>query len=104
MWTVFLLDQMELQEKAMKRLQWLRQKAQRTRNKSRKEPNYNVGDYVLVSKERWPQKKLRKSESQWYGPFLITEVRHNALKVATSPNLGGDPCDISTSQALEDGN
>ena len=65
----FLLDQMELQEKAMKRLQWLRQKAQRTRNKSRKEPNYNVGNYVLVSKERWPQKKLRKSESQWYGPF-----------------------------------
>ena len=49
-----------------------------------------MDDYVLVDRKRWPQRKLKKTESQWFGPFRVTEVRHNTAKVAASPNLGGE--------------
>ena len=86
----FLSDQMEMQEAAMKQLKMLRQRASKNRNKHRKDPSYNVGDYVLVSRTRWPQRKLRKTESQWFGPFRMTNVHHNSLKIASSPSLGGE--------------
>jgi len=54
------------------------------------QPNFSVGDYVLVHHSRWPQKKLKKIESPWFGPFQISEVRHNTLKVMLSPGLGGN--------------
>jgi hypothetical protein len=86
----FLQEQLSLQESAMERLKVLRSKASKARNKHRKEPSYHVGDYVLVSRNRWPQRKLRKTESQWFGPFKVTAVHHYALKVAASPTLGGE--------------
>ena len=86
----FLQHQMELQEAAMKRLQKLRQISNKNSNKRGSEPGYHVGDYVLVSRDRWPQRKLKKVECQWFGPFRILEVRHNTLKVAVSPSLGGE--------------
>ena len=86
----FLQEQMDLQEAAMQRLKILRQKAFKFRNKNRKDPSFQVGDYVLVSRNRWPQRKLRKTESQWFGPFKVTQVHHNSLRIAASPNLGGE--------------
>ena len=79
---------MRLQEAAVKRLRELRQKARKSRDKP--EPTYHVDDYVLVDRRRWPQRKLKKTESQWFGPFRVTQVRHNAAMVAASPNLGGE--------------
>ena len=84
----FLEEQMRLQEAAVKRLRELRQKTKKSGNKP--EPTYRVDDYVLVDRKRWPQRKLKKTESQWFGPFRVTEVRHNTAKVAASPNLGGE--------------
>ena len=86
----FLREQMNLQEVAMKRLQKLRKTENKMRNKGRVTPSYYVGDYVLVHHSRWPQRKLKKIESPWFGPYQILEVRHNSLKVAVSPTLGGE--------------
>ena len=55
------------------------------------------GDYVLVHKNRWPQRKISKLESQWLGPYRVHEVHHNSLKVFASPTLGG-LVDVSLSQ------
>lgn len=52
--------------------------------------SYHVDDYVLVNRSHWPQRKLKKIESQWFGPFRVLEVRHNVVKVARSPSLGGE--------------
>jgi hypothetical protein len=86
----FLQFQMEAQEAVSKRLQQLRNVSNKNLNRGRtKTTNFYVGDYVLVSRERWPQRKLKKLESQWLGPYKIVEVRHNSLKVAVSPSMGG---------------
>jgi len=42
-----------------------------------------------VDRSRWPQRKLKKIESQFCGPYRILEVRNNSLKVAVSPSIGG---------------
>ena len=73
----------------MKRLQKLRESSTKLRNKGRHEAKFFVGDYVLVDRSRWPQRKLKKIESQFFGPYRILEVRHNSLKVAVSPSMGG---------------
>ena len=64
-------EQMYIQEKASKRLLELRSKAVRYANKGRVTPMYTVGKYVLIHHARWPQKKLKKIECPWYGPFHI---------------------------------
>ena len=83
------MDQLDLQNKAIKRLEHLRKVALTKRNKGRVQSSYQVGDYVLVHKARWPQRKIPKLESPWLGPFKIVQVRHNALKILASPTLGG---------------
>ena len=88
--STFLQYQLELQESVMRRLQKLRESSNKRMNQGRTKANFFVGDYVLVSRDRWPQKKLKKVESQWFGPFRILEVRHNTLKVAVSPSMGGE--------------
>ena len=86
----FLQEQMLIQENVQKRLQKLRTGTQKSRNTHRVEPTYMVGEYVLVHKDRWPQKHLKKVESPWFGPYQILEVRSGSLKIAVSPSLGGE--------------
>ena len=86
----FLVEQISLQEKAQERLTKLRNSNLGQRNKRRPEPTYQKGDYVLVHKDRWPQKKLKKVSTQWFGPFQILEVRSGSLKIGVSPSLGGE--------------
>ena len=85
----FLQWQMEAQEAVMKRLQRLREVSNKNHNKGRSDSKYFVDDFVLVHCDRWPQRKIKKIESRWFGPFKILEVRHNSLKVAVSPSMGG---------------
>jgi transposase InsO family protein len=85
----FLSDQMLMQEQAAKRLSHLRHLATQRANRGRTLTAYYPHDYVLVHKSRWPQRKLSKIQSPWLGPFQVLQVRHNALRVAVSPTLGG---------------
>ena len=85
----WLEDQMIMQESASKRLAHLREVTLKRSNKGRKRSHYKVGEYVLVHKSRWPQKKISKLESPWLGPYQIKEVFHNSLNVMVSPALGG---------------
>jgi len=85
----WLSEQLILQEKATRRLTTLRERARRRANKGRVQTSYSKGDYVLVHKSRWPQKKIPKLESPWYGPFRVHEVHFNSLVVMASPSLGG---------------
>ena len=48
-----------------------------------------MGDFVLISHERWPHKKLAKIASRWFGPFCVTGVKANTLEVAAGPSNGG---------------
>ena len=80
---------MIMQEQAIKRLEHLREVANKRRNQGRSQSSYRIGDYVLIHKSRWPQKKILKLESPWLGPFKICEVFHNSLQVLVSPSLGG---------------
>ena len=86
----FLQDQLEMYERASSKLRDLRTRNTKNANFRRIEPSYNVGDFVLVHRDRWPQRKLKRVESQWFGPFQILEVRHSSLKVRVSPTLGGE--------------
>ena len=45
---------------------------------------------MLVHRDRWPQKKLKAVESQWFGPYQVLEVRHSSLKIRVSLTLGGE--------------
>ena len=86
----FLSERMDFPEKAQRRLMALRKFALNSKNRKRSYPIFHQGDYVLVHKDRWPQRKIKKVETQWYGPFQILEVRANSLKIAVSPSLGGE--------------
>ena len=77
-------------ERASQKLKELRTRNTKNANFRRVEPSYNVGDFVLVHRDRWPQKKLKRVESQWFGPYQILEVRHSSLKIRVSPTLGGE--------------
>jgi len=84
-----LMDQLKLQEIASQKLAKRRTTSFSQRNKGRTSSAYNVGGFVLVHKSRWPQRKIPKLESPWFGPFKIVEVHFNRLKVMSSPHLGG---------------
>ena len=58
-------------------------------NKGRVATHFNVGDFVLIHKSRWPNKRIPKLESPWLGPFRVHEVHHSSLLVMASPTLGG---------------
>ena len=85
----WLEEQLILQEGASKRLAHLREVALKRNNKGRTRSHYKIGEYVLVHKSRWPQKKMSKLESPWLGPFQVKDVFHNSLNVVVSPSLGG---------------
>ena len=85
----WLLDQMEMQEAVIKRLETIRRKTLSRANKRRVPAKYEVGDMVLVHKQRFPQRHVPKLESPWLGPYKVVQVRHSALKVMVSPHLGG---------------
>ena len=85
----WLEEQMVLQEIAIKRLEKLRESGLRRRNKGRSKSTYHKNDFVLVHKDRWPQRKIPKMESPWLGHFKIVLVHFNALSILASPNLGG---------------
>ena len=74
-------EQMLLQESASKRLTHLRALALKRNNKGRVRSHFKVGEYILVHKSRWPQKKIPKLESPWLGPFRIEAIFHNSLNV-----------------------
>ena len=67
----FLTDQMKLQEKASELLSHLRHVSNSRSNKGRTRSSYYPHDYVLVHKSRWPQRKVNKIQSPWFGPYLI---------------------------------
>jgi transposase InsO family protein len=85
----WLEENLKLQEMASKRLAHIRAMSNKRANRFRVRSSFQKGEYVLVHKSRWPQRKLLKVESPWLGPFQVVEVRHAALKVAVSPHLGG---------------
>ena len=61
----WLLDQMEMQEAVIKRLETIRKKALLRANKRRVPAKYEIGDMVLVHKQRFPQRHVPKLESPW---------------------------------------
>ena len=85
----WLMEQLFLQEKACLRLKHLRSLALQRKNRVRKPATYKIGEFVLVHKSRWPQRKVEKIASPWFGPFKIVQVHFNSLQVLASPTLGG---------------
>ena len=81
-------DHMEMQDKARKSLQKLRESYLHKANKGRQDASYKVDDYVLVHKRRFPQWKITKLGTQWFGPYRVIQVKHSASIVRTSPKLG----------------
>jgi hypothetical protein len=85
----WLMEQLLLQEKACVRLKHLRSLAMKRKNKVRTVAKYEVGQFVLVHKSRWPQRKVEKIQSPWFGPFKVVQVHFNSLMVLAFPSLGG---------------
>ena len=85
----FLETQMLWQEKAIQRLEKLRERSMQRKNRRRVQSSYSPNDYVLVHNDRWPQRKIPKIESPWLGPFKIVDVHFNSLTILVSPSLGG---------------
>ena len=78
-----------MQEAVIKRLETIRKKTLLRANKKRVPANYEIGDMVLVRKQRFPKRHVLKHESPWLGPCKIVQVPDNALKGMVSPHLGG---------------
>jgi hypothetical protein len=85
----WVMEQLFLQEKACLRVKHLRSVAQKRKNKWRSPTSYFVGEWVLIHKSRWPQKRVEKIDSPWFGPYKVVQVAFNSLMVLTSPSLGG---------------
>ena len=83
------MEQLFLQEKTVQALKHLRGLALQKKNKSRQPSVYQVGQFVLIHKSRWPQWKVEKISSPWFGPFRVVQVSYNSLQVLASPTLGG---------------
>ena len=64
------------------------------RVKRRRKPAFfNVGDYVLVSRNRFKQLEVPKGalkDVMWYGPCLVTGVSSGGITARCSPTLGGE--------------
>ena len=53
----------------------------------------NVGDYVLVTRNRFKHLEVAKVGSKdiiWYGPYLVTGVGSCGITARCSPTLGGE--------------
>jgi hypothetical protein len=85
----WLMTQVEIQEKASKRLKELRKSSCESANKRRVDTNIKEDDYVLVHNKRWPNKSWPKLSPLWQGPFRVLKARFNSVQVASSPSLGG---------------
>ena len=85
----WIMEQLELQEVASRRLKVVRNANFEQQNKKRVDANIFADDFVLVSNKRWPNKTWPKLSPQWQGPFRVLKVRFNSLKIAASPSLGG---------------
>ena len=82
--------QIEMQQKATKRLRALREIQLKRSNRGRTEAHYQENEYVLVHKRRFPQWPTRILDSQWFGPFRIIKVKPTSVIVRASPKIGGD--------------
>jgi len=85
----WIMEQLEIQEVASKRLKTLRNSNFEQHNKRRVDANILEDDFVLISNKRWPNKNFPKLFPQWQGPFRVLKVRFNSVRVAASPSLGG---------------
>ena len=86
----WVLEQKELCDIAGQRLRKLREKRMSPANKGRKEAKYQIGDFVLVHKKRFPQWTLSKLSTQWFGPYRIIKIQHASVTIRASPTLGGE--------------
>ena len=86
----WIVHQIELQDKATKILQELREKQLKRANRRRTEAHYREGEFVLIHKRRFPQWPTTVLGSQWFGPYRVTRVKPNSVMVHASPKLGGD--------------
>ena len=68
----WLLDQMEMQEAVIKRLETIRKKTVLRANKRSLPGNYEIGEMVLVHKQRFPQRHVPKLESPWLHLTTLT--------------------------------
>ena len=75
--------------KGILRVRHLRSVAQERKNKWRSPTTYFVGEWVLIHKSRWPQRKVQKIDSPWFGSLKVVQVAFNSLMVLASPSLGG---------------
>ena len=64
-------ENLHLQELASKRLAHVRAVANKRANRFRIRSSFVKGEYVLVHKSRWPQRKLLKVDYPWLEPFQI---------------------------------
>ena len=85
----WIMKQLLMQEKAVQRLQKLRETAMKRANKGRGSNTFAIGDFCLVHKKRFPQHRMQKLMSPWLGPFKVIKVHFNALQILASPSLGG---------------
>jgi transposase InsO family protein len=83
----WILEQLLLQEKASLRLKHLRSLAMERKNKVWKPAVYEIGQFVLVHKCRWPQRKVENIASPWFGPYKVVQVHYNSLQILASPSL-----------------
>ena len=86
----WLEEQMRLQSSASDMLRQERAKNMNKRNLRRTAASYQIDDFVLVHKQRFPTMRPRKLEIQWHWPFRVTKIYPSAVKIRTSPRLGGE--------------
>ena len=74
-------------------LQRTREQRVRRANKGRKPARYAPGDYVLVSRHRFPSRPVPKGGAKdilWYGPYLVVGTTAGGVVARCSPTLGGE--------------
>jgi hypothetical protein len=81
--------QQEMCEKAKNLLIKIRDYENKRANRMHAKAIYQVGDLVLVHNERLPTRVRTKLSLPWFGPYYVTAVKPNYVKVKASPRLGG---------------
>ena len=82
--------QLTIQQATVQRLKQLREKTLRRSNRGRSTAVYNINDYLMVHRNRFPQWPTTKLGSQWFGPYRVLQVKHSAVMIRASPKLGGE--------------
>ena len=86
----WVVEQAKLCRMAFQRLRRERSTRLKRAHKGRVSASYLIGEFVLVHKKRFPQWSLSKLGTQWFGPYRIVQLHHNAATVRASPRLGGE--------------